>query len=162
MISFLSYFNLNDRVLRTLKKSRFDEVSMLMEVEMLPPSKRRAARKRPAAKKRAAASHTKRITPSPPPPPHMSLWEQLLLYFGTVIGVIFSSAVMQFEPGESISINISWASVLISSVVALVIMPIAFEKLRVGSDSPFIFRIGLFVQHGVFWQVLFGAAGKAV
>lgn len=143
MISFTSYFNLNERALSAHKA--------------LPLSTRRkAARRRPAAKKRAAAA------PTPPPPPHMPLWEQLVLYIGTVVGVIFSSAVMQFEPGESIPITISWASVLISSVVALVIMPIAFEKLRVRSDSPFIFRIGLFVQHGVFWQALVGAAGKAI
>ena len=149
MIFFSSYFNLNERALSAHKV-------------VLLSTRRKAARRRPALKKRAAAVPTKRVTPPPPPPPHMPLWEQLLLYFGAVIGVIFSSAVMQFESGRAVFINISWTTVLISSVVALAIMPIAFEKLRVGTDGPLFFRIGLFVQHGVFWQVLFGAAGKAI
>jgi len=41
-----------------------------------------------------------------------------------------------------------------------VIIPVVFEKLSVRPDAPFIVRFGLFVQNGVFWQVIIGSIGK--
>ena len=91
------------------------------------------------------------------PPPQMPLWEQLLMYFAMMIGVIFSSAVMQFKSGEVDITSLTTARVLISAIVAFVIAPVVFEKLTVMTDAPLLSRLGLFVQHGVFWSFLFGS-----
>jgi hypothetical protein len=91
----------------------------------------------------------------------MPIWEQLMMYFGTVVGVLFSSAVMEFKSGEFETFSVTITSIILSAVIALVIIPVVFEKLNVKPDAPLVVRLGLFVQHGVFWQVLFGAMGKA-
>jgi hypothetical protein len=59
---------------------------------------------------------------------HMPLWEQLMMYFGTVTGVLLGSAVMQFKPGEFKTFSVTIASVIISAVIALVIIPVVFEN----------------------------------
>jgi hypothetical protein len=84
------------------------------------------------------------------------------MYFGIVVGVVFSSAVSQFKSGGSISFNINVATIVVSLVVAFVILPTAFEKLGVNLEAPLLVRFGLFVQSGVFWNVLFAAIGKAI
>jgi len=95
-------------------------------------------------------------------PPKMPLWEQLLLYVGTVIGVIFSSAATHFKSGEKMNLNLDLTTVVISCVVALVIIPQIYERLNVPPDTPLLIRFGLFVQHGVFWHVLFSSLGKVI
>ena len=99
--------------------------------------------------------------PTPLSPPRMPLWEQLSMYLGTVIGVLFSSAIMQYKTGELGALMITMPTVVISAVIALVIIPVVFEKLNIKPDAPLLVRLGLFVQHGVFWQVLLSAVGKA-
>ncbi len=94
--------------------------------------------------------------------PQISIWEQILMYLGIVVGVLFSSAVSQFKAGESISLKFPAGMIVVSLVVAFVILPAAFEKLSVKLDAPLLVRVGLFVQHGVFWNVLFAAVGKAI
>lgn len=91
------------------------------------------------------------------PPPQMPLWEQLLMYFAMMIGVIFSSAVMQFKSGEVYITSLTAATVLISAIVAFMIAPVVFEKLTVMTDAPLLARLGLFVQHGIFWSFLLGS-----
>jgi multidrug transporter EmrE-like cation transporter len=86
--------------------------------------------------------------------------EQIAIYFGIVAGVLFSSAAMQMKSGAPVSVNISAASILLSLVIAFVVLPVAYEKLAVNPASPLLVRIGLAVQHGVFWQVLLGSIGK--
>ncbi|MFZ1976665.1 MAG: hypothetical protein WAV76_01810 [Bacteroidota bacterium] len=92
----------------------------------------------------------------------MSLWEQISTYLGIVVGVLFSSAAMQMKSGTPLNLNISFTSILLSLVIAFVILPVAYEKLNVNPASPIMIRIGFAVQHGVFWQVLFGSIGKLV
>jgi hypothetical protein len=95
-------------------------------------------------------------------PRRMPLAEQLLMYSGIVLGVLFSTAVYQFKAGEAISLRITAVTLVVSLIVAFAILPAAYEKLKVKRDAPLLVRIGLFVQHGVFWNVLFAAAGKAI
>lgn len=82
----------------------------------------------------------------------LSLWEQLTMYLGIFIGVYFSSHLK----GQQQKI-----SPAIAALTALLIMPTVFEKLNIDPNSPFIVRFSIFVQHGVFWDVLFGAIGKS-
>lgn len=89
------------------------------------------------------------------------LKEQIIMYVGVVIGVLFSPVVEQFKSGKIISLNIGIYYVAIAAIVALVIIPVVFEKLNVKANSPFIVRLGLFVQNGVFWQVLIGSISSS-
>ena len=101
------------------------------------------------------------------PPPtvnviQMPFSEQILLYIGTVIGVIFSSVIMEFKSGNAVSLaGFNITTLLISAVIALFIIPVVYEKLKVMPDTPILVRFGLFVQQGVFWQVAFSAIGAA-
>ncbi len=82
----------------------------------------------------------------------ISMAEQLLMYCGVLGGVYFSGVIrgQDFRP-----------TLLLAAVVALMIIPIAFEKLSINPRAPLIVRFGLFVQNGVFWDVLLQAIGNA-
>lgn len=92
----------------------------------------------------------------------LSVTEQLFMYAGTVIGVIFSSGVTQFGRTANPFASIGWRTVLLSAIVSLIVIPRIYEKLKVQPNTPFLIRFGLFVQHGVFWNVLFDAAAAAI
>ena len=143
----LNYFDLNRRAARSVKQVEGFPIKREGEKDVAPLSTRKKREPRPAHLTRA---------------PRMPLWQQLLLYFGVVIGVIFSSAVMQFKSGQPISLNITLTTIFVSIIVGLIIIPLAFERLSIKPDSPLIVRFGLFVQHGVFWQVILGLIGKTL
>jgi hypothetical protein len=88
------------------------------------------------------------------------LWQQGIFYLGTVIGVLFSSSVMQFQAGKIVSPNFTVISILLSAVIALVLMPVIYQQ-AIKPDSPFIVQLGLFVQAGISWSVLFTVAARA-
>jgi hypothetical protein len=89
----------------------------------------------------------------------MPWWEQFLMYAGVVVGVMFSSAVIN---ANSAGLAISWRYVVWACIVGLVLMPTVFRKLNVKPNAPLIVRLGLFVQNGVFWQTLVQAVGKSI
>ncbi len=82
----------------------------------------------------------------------LSLPYQLFIYFGTFLGVLFSTAVHHFEQGGTLTFPLG--EVATSAVIALVIVPLVYEKLRLNPKAPLIVQFGLFVQNGVFWHVL--------
>jgi hypothetical protein len=90
----------------------------------------------------------------------LALWEQALFYLGTVIGVLFSSSVIQFQSGKAVTFNITVVTVTLSAIVGLILMPF-IDKKGIKPDSPFVVQLGLFVQAGVFWSVVFTLIGKA-
>jgi hypothetical protein len=92
----------------------------------------------------------------------MSVFEQVVMYAGVVVGVILSGTVQQYKVGEPVTLRLTWGTGAMAAVVGLIIIPQVFEKLKVDSEAPFIVRLGLFVQNGVFWQVMFSAIGKAM
>jgi hypothetical protein len=91
----------------------------------------------------------------------LSLWRQLLLYFGVLVGVVFSSAVDKFKAGENIAISFSPIVLLVAAVVALMLVPLVYQKLAVQPNSPLIVQLGLFVQSGVFWHTIVSTIAKA-
>jgi len=94
---------------------------------------------------------------------HMPFWEQFVMYFGVFLGVAASSAVQQFKSGTNVSFNnLTIGTFVIAAVVAIAIIPYVYRKLSVRPDAPFLVRFGLFVQNGVFWQVVFGSIGKSL
>jgi hypothetical protein len=147
MPNILKYLDLNQRVLKYRDIQGAEEAMDAGAVEFMgvreSPSSESSGKKKSKAK-----------------PRQIPIWEQLLMYCGSVIGVLFSSVVSQRDPlGSQIS-YVTLSSIVISLVVALAVIPLEFERLRIKSDTPLIVRFGLFVQSGVFWQVLLNF-GKA-
>lgn len=90
--------------------------------------------------------------------PQMPWWEQIVMYVGVVAGVFFSSYVL----GNGDSFSSRWKGLGVSCIVALVIIPAIHSKLRVPKGAPFIVKLGLFVQNGVFWHTLLAGVTKAL
>ena len=94
-------------------------------------------------------------------PGHLTLATQILMYLGTFLGVLLSTAVAHFRSGN-VNITITLGEVIASAVIALVIIPLVYEKLSLNPKAPFIVQFGLFVQNGVFWHVLIESTGSAL
>lgn len=84
----------------------------------------------------------------------MKVTEQATMYAGTVVGVLLSSAVKGSGSASFQISKITPSTVIAALVIALIVIPIEYRQLQINSDAPFIVRLGLFVQNGVFWQVL--------
>ena len=94
-------------------------------------------------------------------PGFLTLVNQGLMYCGTFLGVLLSSAVSHFRSG-SVDMTLTLGEVTASAVVAFVIIPLVYEKLSLNPKAPFIVQFGLFVQNGVFWHVLIDSIGRAL
>lgn len=92
----------------------------------------------------------------------LSVQRQLLMYFGLLVGVLFSTAINQFKKGEAANLNIDPTTVIISAIIALMLVPMVYKNLRVDSKAPFIVQFGLFVQNGVFWNIIVDSLGKVI
>ena len=91
--------------------------------------------------------------------PGISVAHQLVMYIGTFIGVLLSTAVTHFRSGN-VELTITVGEVALSAVIALVIIPLVYEKLMLNPRAPLIVQFGLFVQNGVFWHVLIDSIGS--
>ncbi len=76
--------------------------------------------------------------------------DQLLMYLGVLVGVYFSGVIRAQS---------SKPTFILAAFIALTIVPVAFEKLSINPKAPLLVRFGLFVQNGVFWDVMFQAIG---
>ena len=94
-----------------------------------------------------------------PKPPALSLPHQLLMYVGTFLGIVFSTAICQFRSG-SITLEFPIGEIMLSAVIAVVIIPLVYEKLMLNPRAPLIVQFGIFVQNGVFWHVLIDSIGS--
>jgi hypothetical protein len=81
----------------------------------------------------------------------MSIVEQIAMYFGILLGVHFSFALRGSTTNSSPTL---------AALTALVIMPVVYEKLNINPKAPFLIRFALFVQNGIFWDVLLNAISK--
>lgn len=86
--------------------------------------------------------------------------QQLLMYFGLLIGVLFSAAINQLKKGEAANLNMDPATIIISAVIALMLVPMVYKNLNIDPKAPFIVQFGLFVQNGVFWNIIVDSLGK--
>ncbi|MBU7022512.1 MAG: hypothetical protein HXS41_15800 [Theionarchaea archaeon] len=93
--------------------------------------------------------------------PYLSVVRQVLMYLGAFVGVLLSSAIMQFRSG-ALNPAISIPEVVLSAAVAFVIIPVVYEKLNLNPDAPFIVQFALFVQNGVFWHMLIDSIGAVM
>jgi hypothetical protein len=89
----------------------------------------------------------------------ITLIHQILMYLGTFMGVLLSTAVTHFRFGNA-DLTITLGEVIVSAVIAFIIVPLVYEKLIVNPKAPFVVQFGLFVQHGVFWHILIDSIGS--
>lgn len=81
-------------------------------------------------------------------------FEQLGLYIATFIGVVFHNPILIYSKTGVANIDISFSIILLSLVIALIIMPIIYEKFGSIHGKPFIFQFSIFVTYGFLWQFL--------
>jgi hypothetical protein len=93
--------------------------------------------------------------------PYLTVLRQVLMYFGAFVGVLLSSAIMQFRSG-ALNPAISIPEVILSAAIAFVIIPVVYEKLNLNPDAPFIVQFAIFVQNGVFWHMLIDSIGAVM
>ncbi|MBU7017163.1 MAG: hypothetical protein HXS44_06605 [Theionarchaea archaeon] len=91
----------------------------------------------------------------------ITLVNQILMYVGTFMGVLLSTAVTHFKMGNP-DLTITVGEVVLSAVVAFIIIPLVYEKLMLNPKAPFIVQFGLFVQNGVFWHILIDSIGSTL
>jgi hypothetical protein len=89
----------------------------------------------------------------------LSFSHQLLMYLGTFLGIMFSTAICQFRSGN-IQLSLPIGEIILSAVIAVVIIPLVYEKLMLNPRAPLIVQFGIFVQNGVFWHVLIDSIGS--
>jgi hypothetical protein len=110
----------------------------------------------------AAIQETEELdVPEPDDLPYLSVLRQVLMYLGAFVGVLLSSAIMQFRSG-ALNPAISIPEVVLSAAVAFVIIPVVYEKLNLNPDAPFIVQFAIFVQNGVFWHMLIDSIGAVM
>lgn len=168
MNRILKYFDLNERALKAENEEQFEIVKaiessdyckehLLIPEEIITSTQDKENIKQKiealAEEMQISAKHKETIT----------VIDQLIMYVGILIGVIFSSVLFQYK--ETNIVDFSHLSIplfLISFVIAFLIAPQTFEKLSVNPNGPFIVRFGLFIQQGIFWQVFLDALSFAV
>jgi len=84
-------------------------------------------------------------------------WQQVTLYFGIIIGALFSSTILEYQIGTNNPFEISLPFVVLASTMAIIISPVAFEKLCMNLTGSFYTRLFLFIQNGAFWYILVSA-----
>ncbi len=94
-------------------------------------------------------------------PGTITLIHQIVMYLGTFMGVLLSTAVAHFRLGNT-NLTMTVGEVVLSAVVAFIIVPLVYENLMLNPKAPFIVQFGLFVQNGVFWHILIDSIGSAL
>jgi hypothetical protein len=136
------YFDLNNRALKAWKNNGMTAVINGVP-DIFPETGEHLSWKSPAVQN----------------PTCLSVTRQLLMYLGTFLGVLVSTAVAHSRSGH-FDVAITLGKVAVSAVIALVIIPLVYEKLMLNPKAPFIVQFGLFVQNGVFWHVLIDSIGS--
>lgn len=88
------------------------------------------------------------------PLPKMTGWRQILLYLMVALGVFASPFLTSFKAGKLQNFTFDPWQIALCLIIALVVAPYAFEKLKVHPDASLIMQMGLFTQQGIFWAIL--------
>ena len=91
--------------------------------------------------------------------PRLSAVRQVLMYIGVFTGVVFSTAVNHLRSGTP-EFSVTFTEAALAAVIALVIVPVVYEKLKLHPETPFVVQFGIFVQNGVFWHILIDSVGR--
>jgi hypothetical protein len=89
----------------------------------------------------------------------MAATEQILMLLGLLIGVIFSEAVLQKVERGSTAISfpsLTKKDIIVYFIIAVIITPIVYDRtLNLDPTLPFIIRLGLYIQSGISYPILF-------
>lgn len=141
-MKLLRYFDLNERRMRAWARLRWEQKQSNLDSGL---GKENAAP--PKSTGDTDLSSAERQLQS------MSIARQLLMYGAVIVGVIFSGAIQEGKTFPT-SLREVLFGLLVSGVIALILMPVVYEKVMVDPTAPLIVHLGLFVQHGVFWRVI--------
>ena len=83
--------------------------------------------------------------------------EQFVMYSGTTLGIFLSS--IAHHSGQPGAFNIQ-ANAVLCLMLSFSVIPIVYRTLEIPSTAPFMIRFLMFVENGVFWQVIFEFGGR--
>lgn len=89
----------------------------------------------------------------------LSLYEQIIMYLGIVLGTI-ASAFLRGTITVGNTNNRLVITIVLSFLIGLIIMPIIYERIKPDPNAPGIVRFALFVQNGFFWENLIEGFGR--
>lgn len=92
----------------------------------------------------------------------ISLFQQILLYFVVVLGVVLSEAVAMARTGGPIRIALNRPWLVVASVVALIVFPAVWREIGAMAETSLLVQMGMAAQGGVFWGVVMAGAEKGV
>lgn len=88
---------------------------------------------------------------------------QVFIYISLLIGIVLSDAVLQYIQGGHIIFNMpNIITVIICIVVALVVFPNVYSQIVSNPPKPILIQMGIAIQNGVFFQVVFKAMSKTI
>ncbi len=72
--------------------------------------------------------------------------KQITMYVGIFFGVLCSNVLLSYEKGEILDFSniISVSNIIISFIIAFVILPVVYQKLRLKQNTPFLIQFALF------------------
>lgn len=86
--------------------------------------------------------------------------KQLIYIVGIFAGVLLSDSVLQARLGDSnLAIELSPTNLFIKSVIAFILVPVVYQR-NIDPNTPFLVQLGIYVQSGVFWPVLFDSIAR--
>ena len=92
----------------------------------------------------------------------VSPFQQILLYFVVVLGVVLSEAVAMARTGGPIRIVLNRPWLVVASVVALIVFPAVWREIGAMAETSLLVQMGMAAQGGVFWGVVVAGAEKGV
>jgi len=93
-------------------------------------------------------------TPSKTTAKKQKLITQIFLYVGIFLGVLFSDFVYQYQSGLS-NFHLPIAKIIFSLAIAICLIPIVYDKLKINPSSHFMYQFAFFFQQGILWKTIF-------
>jgi len=90
----------------------------------------------------------------------LSTSEQILLYCGTILGVFVSLIAHGSGQHSLLDLQANAGNLGLCLVLSISIIPHAYKTLEIPHGAPLFIRFLMFVENGVFWQVIFSFAGS--
>lgn len=78
------------------------------------------------------------------------------MFVGIFVGVFFSEAILSYFQWSEFIVDFSWIDLILSLIITFLVMPGAYMYVmdaKITAKSVLV-KFGLFVQSGVFWELL--------
>lgn len=84
----------------------------------------------------------------------LTLSQQLLIFVGTLIGVILKPAVETLKAGNIPDLKVAIPTIIVSVAISLIVIALTYRKEGLHTNAPLIVQIGYALQNGLLWQTL--------